>query len=343
MTMQQRPFFVPNIDNINLTPIATIENNLNNTGYIQYSNDMNQNYQMIEKRPRMINMNTNNFHNNNRRDIKRSWSQPSQDNLLSFSQNKNDNIDQPNSLNNIFQVNQNKLNSNSQRFPYDRKTQRTTKYNKLNILPNSNNSFVKTQQSFYNQNTYSYNNTQPLRGFNVQNDLSRIQAKQNKQRYFSKIEQGYIQINKKGQNQSQQLRQQITIIFQPQDMQSQLLKDLQLSKSQQINQLTNNQQLSQSQKLRLDQGITNSLTNNQPFIHQNSHELQHSRTQMIEQNFPFRTQISAQNPSQIPSLNGTDISQKLISLAKIASLQNEANPNYNNLQAYTLEQQNQEL
>ena len=64
---------------------------------------------------------------------------------------------------------------------------------------------------------------------------------------------------------------------------------------------------------------------------------------MIEQNFPFRTQISAQNPSQIPSLNGTDISQKLISLAKIASLQNEANPNYNNLQAYTLEQQNQEL
>ena len=339
MTMQQRPNVIPNINNINLTPNITIENNLNKTGNIQHSNYLNQNYQMIERRPRMVNMNINNINNNNQRDINRSWSQNSKDIFSSFNQNKNGSIAQQNSLNNTFPAN-----FNSQRFPYDRNTQRTTNYNKSNILTNSNNSFIKTQQSTYNQNTYSYNNTQPLKGINTQSKISRFHPQQNEQRYFSKIEQGYTNINQKGQNQSQQLRQQITIFRQPQHMQNQLLNNQQLSKSQQNNQtqLLNNQHLTQSQQLSLNQGITNSLANNQPFTHQYSQELQQSRTQMTEQNLPLKTQISARNPSQIPSLNKSDISQKLISLAKMASMQNEANPNYNNLQAYTLEQQNQE-
>jgi len=341
MTMQQRPLVVPNINNISVTPNVTMQNNLNNTGYIQHSNILNQKYNMIERRPRMINKNTN---NNKVKDINRSSSQPSQDNFSSFNQNKNGNIIQSNLTKYSFQVNQNKFNFNSQRFPYDRNTQRTTNYNKLNTLPNLHNSFIKTQQSSYYQKTYSHNNTQPLKGINGPNNLSKILPQQDGQRYFSKIEQRYTKIYQKDENQSQQLRQQITIIRQPQAMQRQLLNKQQLSKSQQINQnqTLNNQQLAQTQQLSLNQGITNSLTNNQSFTsftHQYSHELQQSQT---KQNFPFKTQISARNPIQAPSLNESDISQKLISLAEMASMQNEANPNYKNLQTYTLEQQNQE-
>ena len=114
-----------------------------------------------------------------------------------------------------------------------------------------------------------------MKGINTLNNISRIHPQQNEQRYFSKIEQGYTPINQKGQNQSQQLRQQITIFRQPQHIQNQLLNNQQLSKSQQINQaqLLNNQQLAQSKQLSLNQGITNSLTNNQPFTHQYSQEL----------------------------------------------------------------------
>ena len=104
-------------------------------------------------------------------------------------------------------------------------------------------------------------------------------------------------------------------------------------------------QFAQTQQIRLNQGInniqqqqirqTNSLTNNQPLAHKYSQEIKQSRTQMIGQNYPFQTKTSSPLPAP-------DISQKLISLAQMASMQNEANPNYKNLQAFTLEQQNQE-
>jgi hypothetical protein len=110
-------------------------------------------------------------------------------------------------------------------------------------------------------------------------------------------------------------------------------------------QLAQSNQFAQTQQKTLDQGInniqqqqirqTNSLTNNQPFVHKYSQEIKQSRTQMIGQNYPLQTKTSSPLPAP-------DISQKLISLAQMASMQNEANPNYKNLQAFTLEQQNQE-
>ena len=59
------------------------------------------------------------------------------------------------------------------------------------------------------------------------------------------------------------------------------------------------------------------------------------------QNPKFKTQTSAPIPSQTSSLGNKDINQQLISLAQMASMQIEANPNFNNLQAVTLNQQKQ--
>ena len=95
---------------------------------------------------------------------------------------------------------------------------------------------------------------------------------------------------------------------------------------------------------------TNSLTNNQQFLqHQNSQEINKAKTRIINPNQQqkvyqnnqnkFRTQISSPIPSQTSSLVNKDISQQLISLAQIASMQNEENPNYKSFQAITLEQQ----
>ena len=356
MTMPQRPFVIPNSNNMNPAPNITIQNNLNNTGYLQNSNYLNQNQNYngtVERRPRMINMNTNNS-NNNQRD-NRSLSQPSHDNFTAFNQNRNTTIYQPNPTNNPFQVNPNQFQLNNQRYPYDRNTQRTTMYNNLNNIQNLNNPLAsQNQQTIYNQNTYSYNSNQQFRGNNHQNNLSRIQPQQNGQRIYNQIEQGYAQINQNNPNQSQQLRQQIKIIPQSQMMPNQsLYNNQQLAQSQQIQQqqLLRNQQLAQShqftqtQQIKHNQGNnniqqqqirqTNSLTNNQPFAHKYSQEIKQSRTQMKGQNYPLQTKTSSPLPAP-------DISQKLISLAQMASMQNEANPNYKNLQAFNLEQQIQE-
>ena len=341
MTMPQRPFVFPNSNNMNQAPNITLQNNLNSTGYLQNSNYLNQtqNYNdTIERRPRMINMNANNI-NNNQRD-NRSLSQPSHDNFTAFNQNRNTNIYQPNPTNNPFQVNQSQFEFNNQRYPYDRNTQRTTMYNNLN-----NPLAGQNQQVMYNQNTYSYNNNQQFRGNNPQNNLTRIQPQQTGQRIYNQIEQGYAQINQNNPNQSQILRQQIKIIPQTHMMPNQALYNNQpLAQTQQLQQqqLLRNQQLAQSQQLQQQQFAqtqqirqTNSLTNNQQFGHKYSQEIKQSRTQMVGQNYPLQAKTSSPLPNP-------DISQKLISLAQMASMQNEANPNYKNLQAFTLEQQNQE-
>ena len=59
------------------------------------------------------------------------------------------------------------------------------------------------------------------------------------------------------------------------------------------------------------------------------------------QNSRYKKQSSTPITSQAPSLGNKDISQQLISLAQMASMQNEANPNFKQLQAITLQQQSQ--
>jgi len=360
MTMQQKPLNYSN-NNVNLQ-----QNNLNNTGYLQNSNYLNQNKNanfggMDERRGRIINNNTNGT--NNPRDVNRSMSTPSHENFGKFNPKQNPNIYQPNPTNNPFQTNQGQF--NNQRYPFDRNTQRPKMNNNPNAGPMNNIPMSSSQTVNIRQITQqSMNASQQVKSNMPQNNLSRIQQQQQRlqevqrkiaqiqeqqkrlveqhqlnQRKPNQINQGYAQTNM--MNQNQQLRQQIQIV--PQQSMGQ-------------NQMSNNQQIGQSQQYRQTQGFnstqpipihqqirqTNSLTNNNPpLMQKNSFEIKQTRTQFLPtgQNSQFKSKLS----SPIPSQTQNNISQQLLSLAQMASRQNEANPNYKQLQTYTLEQQNQTL
>jgi hypothetical protein len=80
----------------------------------------------------------------------------------------------------------------------------------------------------------------------------------------------------------------------------------------------------------------------QPFKQQTSHEINPSKTQMFNQpiNSQFRSKVSTPLPNQTPSLTQNNyekqISQQQIALAQMASMQNQENPNFQNLAAITL-------
>ena len=361
MTMQQKPLNYSN-NNVNLQ-----QNNLNNTGYLQNSNYLNQNKNvnfggMDERRGRIINNNTNGT--NNPRDVNRSMSTPSHENFGKFNPKQNPNIYQPNPTNNPFQTNQGQF--NNQRYPFDRNTQRPKMNNNpnagnMNNIPMSSSQTVNIRQI----TQQSMNASQQVKSNMPQNNLSRIQQQQQRlqevqrkiaqiqeqqkrlveqhqlnQRKPNQINQGYTQANM--MNQNQQLRQQIQIVPQQSMGQNQMSYNQQIGQSQQYRQT---QGFNSSQPIPIHQQIrqTNSLTNNNPpLMQKNSFEIKQTRTQFLPptgQNSQFKSKLS----SPIPSQTQNNISQQLLSLAQMASRQNEANPNYKQLQTYTLEQQNQTL
>ena len=81
---------------------------------------------------------------------------------------------------------------------------------------------------------------------------------------------------------------------------------------------------------------SNSFANNQSFALKFSQGIRQRGEQVIGQNYPFQKST----PFIFPT---PDISQNPISLAQMASIKNEGNPKYLNLQAFTLEPQNQEI
>ena len=359
MTMQQKPLNYSN-NNVNLQ-----QNNLNNTGYLQNSNYLNQNANfggMDERRGRIINNNTNGT--NNPRDVNRSMSTPSHENFGKFNPKQNPNIYQPNPTNNPFQTNQGQF--NNQRYPFDRNTQRPKMNNNPNAGPMNNTPMNSSQTVNIRQITQqSMNASQQVKSNMPQNNLSRIQQQQQRlqevqrkiaqiqeqqkrlveqhqlnQRKPNQINQGYAQANM--MNQNQQLRQQIQIVPQQSMGQNQMSYNQQIGQSQQYRQT---QGFNSTQPIPIHQQIrqTNSLTNNNPpLMQKNSFEIKQTRTQFLPptgQNSQFKSKLS----SPIPSQTQNNISQQLLSLAQMASRQNEANPNYKQLQTYTLEQQNQTL
>ena len=359
MTMQQKPLNYSN-NNVNLQ-----QNNLNNTGYLQNSNYLNQNANfggMDERRGRIINNNTNGT--NNPRDVNRSMSTPSHENFGKFNPKQNPNIYQPNPTNNPFQTNQGQF--NNQRYPFDRNTQRPKMNNNPNAGPMNNIPMSSSQTVNIRQITQqSMNASQQVKSNMPQNNLSRIQQQQQRlqevqrkiaqiqeqqkrlveqhqlnQRKPNQINQGYAQANM--MNQNQQLRQQIQIVPQQSMGQNQMSYNQQIGQSQQYRQT---QGFNSTQPIPIHQQIrqTNSLTNNNPpLMQKNSFEIKQTRTQFLPptgQNSQFKSKLS----SPIPSQTQNNISQQLLSLAQMASRQNEANPNYKQLQTYTLEQQNQTL
>ena len=87
----------------------------------------------------------------------------------------------------------------------------------------------------------------------------------------------------------------------------------------------------------------NRLLNNQQFLgNPNSGYIKQNTTQSFNNNNFYKKQTSTPLSSQTPSLRNKDISEQLISLAQIASIQNEENPNCEAVQPVTLKEQNQQ-
>ena len=333
--MQSKPHNMQN-SNTSLNDIKLNNTNIFiKTRYIKtgpYSNHNN----IVERRPRMINANT--F---NPRDPDRSLSTPSDFNK--FNLNQNANISQINQTNNPFQKiqNQNGINDINEKYPYDRYTQRNPANNNniINKLNTSNNNLAHIER-------------QQQRLEVVEKKLAEIQQQQmqlnNLQKQFAlQHQQKNVNLIKQIQPR-QQLRQQIKIIPRHPISQNQQIiqNNLQQTKFQsqkQVNQFTSDQQQLkfQSQK-QVNQFTDNRLKNNQHFYgHPTSGDIKQNTKQLYNNNNFYKKQSSTPMSNQTLSLTN-DISEQLMSLAQIASIQNQENPNYETVPSVTLKEQNQQ-
>ena len=121
----------------------------------------------------------------------------------------------------------------------------------------------------------------------------------------------------------------------------------------QINNNYKNQQQQYNTQIKPSQTLTNS---NRQYSHQNfSQNIKQTKASMNQNANPtLRTQTSSPLSFQTPSLQNyqkqssknsldDEISEQQIALAQMASMQNQQNPNYQNLQAITLQQREEEL
>jgi hypothetical protein len=356
LTMQNRPYGLNNNSNyIAQLPKTTIfNNNLNRTNVFK-----NNQGKMIERRPRMI---------NNPRDAARSASTP-HENFAKFNQNQNY------QQNNPYQTSQNQLNDGAEKYPYDRNTQRTRR-NNINTVQNLNTERIPQNQLRQNPNfnAINPNNLQQIRiNQPHNNNLAKIELQQQRlkevqeklaliQKQQQKLQERQRELAlQHQQNQNKKNRAKMGQNLQnsransnypPQGLQQQQTNQNQnppiirkaLSQSINDNQLNFQSQNIQQQYNQISQPPmpnnpirqTNSLTNIQKFQTQTSQDIKQTKTQTLG----YKTQTSTPIPSSLESKN---INQQLLSFAQMASMQNEANPQYNNMQAITLEQQHQEL
>ena len=306
MTMQARNYTTYGNNNFNTTNVYQ-SNMLNPKSNTIYNN-------VIERRPRMIKKKM------NPKDAARSLSTPHQDIY--------NNYRQPNQSNNPFQTsyydNQTTNPNQREKYPYDRDTRhRINKRRKNRDGP---------------QNSLSHIERQQQRLLEVQRKLAQIQLQQQQ---LQARQRELILQNPHIPSQGSAIKK---IPKQPvrQNLQFNQSK-IRKAQSQSINY---NEQ-SQFQSKNQVQGQirqTNSFMNNQQFLqNQNSGDIKQSKTQMIRAPNRYKKQSSTPISSQAPTLGNKDISQQLISLAQMASMQNEANPEFKNLQAITLQQQSQNI
>ena len=300
-------------------------NNFNNTN-IYKSNNFNTNpntiyNNVIERRPRMIKKKM------DPRDALRSLSTPHQDlhNL------KQSNYRQPNQSNNPFQSNyyesQTTNINHKEKYPYDRDTKR----HPIN----------KKKKRDGPQNSLSHIERQQQRLLEVQRKLAQIQLQQQQ---LQARQRELILQNPHIPSQSSAIKK---IPKQP-VRQNQNHSRIRKAQSQSINYNQQNQFQSQQEmrQAQHQQQIrqTNSLTKKQQILeNQNQGNIKQSKTQTNRDPNKYKKQSSTPMSTQAPSLGNKDISQQLISLAQMASMQNEANPEFKNLQAITLQQQSQHI
>ena len=305
---------------------------------------------------------------NNPKDSVRSLSTP-HENFGKFSGNQNQNIYQPNPTQNPFQTNRHR--QNQEKYPYDRNTQKPTLRNN-NIKNNENLTREKSPQNHIRK---SNNDSSQKRSNQPRNNLAQIQLQQQRlkevQEKLAYIQQQQLQLQakqkelalKQQQNQKmikrKQLNQDIanSRINNPPQLRKEeknIQKEELIRKTQSQTINTNqrlafqskiNQQQQEQQEIRQDPSPpsktpikkTNSLTNNPKFQNQSSQEIKQSNTQ----GFGYKTKTSTPIPSQTPTLG--NINQQLLNLAQMASMQNEANPEFQNMKAFTLEEQEQNI
>ena len=319
MTIQARPYGAPGMQYIP-NPLL---NNYHNTNIYQ-NNNFYQGNNIIEQRPRMVQKNQKYNSHTSRprpRDAVRSQSTPSHEN---YKFNRNTNVHRKNPKNYPFQTYKDEKEKNhKEKYPYDRDTQRHPRKDLRNKQTRKSN--VEKLKENLPKNSLSHLQRQQQRLLEVQQKLAEIQRQQKELQERQK-EILLKQRNKRLSN-NQYKKAQSQSINPEQQFQKRLPQE------QIQNFPPRNQQIRQ----------TNSLTNDdiQVLQQKSSQEVRQAKTQMINPNYKFKSQTSQPIPSQTPSLANNDISQKLISLAQMASMQNQANPNIKNLQAIALEQQNQ--
>ena len=294
--------------------------------YLRLGNNSNHN-NMVERRPRMVNNKiTNTF---NPRDANRSLSTPVHEDIHKFNSNQNLNKYQINKADNPFQSkqSQDQINdNNNEKYPYDRNTQRH---------PLSNNN-LEIYSSNLPKSRVEHIERQNKRIQEVKKKLVEIQQQQHyiQKQFALQHQQKNINFVKKIKPRTQ-LRQQIKIIpKQPNRQNQQIMQNPQIQKAQ--SQLINyNQQQIKFQS-------QNNMNNRQFLEHPNSGNLNNNKAQIYNNNEnAYKKQASTPLSSKIPSLANKDMEQKLMSLAQMASLQNEENPNCDIVQPVTLEEQSQ--
>ena len=278
-------------------------NHNQNTNYLKtsnfsYNNDSVNFNNIIERRPRMINKNT----NENRRNLEKSSSNPSKD-IQNFNSNQIKNIYQPNPTNNPFQTNQfltqNEFdNNNNERFPFDRNTERT--------ILTSNNKNILNQEDINIKNYQSLTMRQPE--YNNNNLLDNINNLLT------------IKPDIPIEEQQSQIQNTLNLL----QMHQQKLQEIQ----QKLAQIKQNQQKYHIPKQRqLREQIQ--IQPNKNIISENNDISQSLNTQ-------YKKQTSG------PLLK-REISQEQINFARIASMQNEEDPNVSNMKAIILPDINEEL
>ena len=316
-------FGINNNNNLNRTNNFQKANFIPNNGNIAFNNNMGS-------RPTVSAFNTNTNYLNHRIATNRASSTPSHQNFQKFNPNQAQNAYQQFQENNNYQQNpfQNPLNnkiqsqygSNTEIYNPNRLNPRSQ-----NILPNSN---------------LNMTNIQPIRP-----SQTLIQAKQ------SEIQDRLLAIQKQ-QQRVQEMQQKVAQIQQQNQqkyiMQQKISNAQQLDPNNQYNKFAqvrllngNNPQLGvnqQQQQIRHAPSFEYYQPPQQQLNSKNSNEIKNSKTQMFSQQNPFKTQISSPISARIPinKVNSDEISERNITLANMASLQNQQNPNLQTLQAVTL-------
>jgi len=344
------------------------QKNFNNTAVYPGSHYMTQTHNvrnvMEERRPRMT---TNNNVNNMSRTANRSLSTPGKENGNTFNPNRamyqanqvnygyqtnnmgtfnasygNNNVAQRQGFNgnvNVVHLETPGLNSynNQNNMGINRQNGMNISNNNNQFRPNNNLQAMKQSQELIQRHQ--------KRLQEVQRQLAQIQQQQ------QKLQEAQRQLILQQQYQRQMIQKQTLV----NRSNSQVLPNMSNAQSKfkgfaQVSQLNTNKQY--NTQIRQAQTLKN---NNQSFTTKSSQEIKQTKTSFNQSsNDPLRTQISTPMSFQTPSLQNyqkqtsqnsieDEISEQQIALAQMASMQNQANPNYQNLQAITLQQKEEEL